>query len=98
MKMKEISVAILSPFPCNACGQCCRRIHQSAQTAYLDRGDGVCRHFDENTKLCQIYAERPLVCRVADYYLTHLADKITWHHFVKLNVAICQQWQQENSE
>lgn len=96
--MKNTPADVLSPFPCNACGQCCRHVYQSKHTAYLDRGDGICRHFNESTKLCQIYAERPLVCRVADYYLTHLTDKMTWHHFVQLNKIICQQWQQESSE
>lgn len=37
----------LLPFPCTACGQCCRNVHLSDQTAYLDRGDGTCLHFNE---------------------------------------------------
>lgn len=83
------------PFPCNACGACCRRVNQSGQTSFLDRGDGSCRHFDVHTKLCTIYEQRPLVCRVEDFYAKHLEQKIAWHDFVQLNVAICQQWQRE---
>lgn len=82
------------PFPCNACGECCRRVNQSEQTAFLDRGDGTCRHFDESSKLCQIYSQRPLVCRVEEYYVTHLSKRITWQKFVQLNVEICQKFQQ----
>lgn len=62
----------------------------SELTTYLDRGDGVCRHFDEQTNLCGIYAEKPLVCRVEDYYKTHLSHIYEWNEFVKLNLDICQ--------
>lgn len=82
-----------SPFPCNACGECCRRVNQSEETTFLDRGDGTCRYFDEQTKLCTIYENRPLVCRVEDYYVAHLSQIITWHDFVQINVSFCQKWQ-----
>lgn len=85
-----------TPFPCNACGLCCRKVAQSKQTAWLDRGDGVCRHFDEQTYLCSIYAQRPLICRVEDYYQAHLSKQFSWEEFVNINVAICEQFQQEN--
>lgn len=81
----------LSPFPCNGCGKCCEQIRNSPQTAYLDRGDGTCRHFDEQTRRCLIYQNRPLVCRVEDYYRTHLSHIYEWEEFVKLNLAICEQ-------
>lgn len=29
----------LTPFPCNSCGKCCRRVNLSEQTRFLDRGD-----------------------------------------------------------
>ncbi|WP_455810544.1 YkgJ family cysteine cluster protein [Pseudomonas graminis] len=80
----------LTPFPCNACGKCCRRVGASAETAFLDRGDGICRHFQEDTHLCTIYETRPLVCRVEDYYRARLKDVIAWDEFVRLNVDICE--------
>ncbi|OBX50248.1 YkgJ family cysteine cluster protein [Moraxella nonliquefaciens] len=82
----------LSPFPCTACGLCCRRVHMSDVTAYLDRGDGICRHLDIKTNLCDIYDTRPLVCRVEAYYKTYLADT-SWDGFVRLNLDICQKLQ-----
>ena len=54
---------MLSPFPCTACGKCCQNVDKSEQTVFLDRGDGTCRHFNEDTKLCLIYENRPLVCQ-----------------------------------
>lgn len=77
------------PFPCTACGKCCRQVHRNKQIASLDRGDGVCRHFDVQSNLCTIYHDRPLFCRVEDYYKTYLADKITWEEFVVLNLQVC---------
>lgn len=84
------------PFPCTACGLCCRRVHLSAETAFLNRGDGVCRHFDEQTNLCSIYAQRPLVCRVEDYYRAHFSTQFNWDEFVRMNVAVCEMFQQED--
>ncbi len=78
-----------SPFPCNGCGKCCRKVSNSPQTKWLDRGDSVCRHFDEDLNVCTIYEVRPLVCRVEDYYDSYLSDKISWSEFVKLNMEIC---------
>lgn len=83
------------PFPCTACGECCRRVAQSEQTAFLDRGDGICRYFDEPSKLCTIYDTRPLVCRVEDYYVAHLSEVIDWQDFVQINIALCQKWQNQ---
>ncbi len=79
----------MTAFPCTACGKCCKNVHLSPQTDYLNRGDGTCRHFDDNTKLCSIYQDRPLVCRVEEYYEKHLADLYKWNDFVKINLAIC---------
>jgi Fe-S-cluster containining protein len=77
------------PFPCNGCGKCCRLVDRSRETAWLDRGDGTCRHFDESTLRCAIYETRPLVCRVQEYHSQHLARRISWTEFVKINLEIC---------
>ena len=79
----------LAPFPCNGCGKCCELVDRSPETARLDRGDGVCRHFDETSRGCAIYASRPLVCRVQDYYVQHLAERLPWPEFVRINQEIC---------
>lgn len=46
---------------CSKCGNCCR----IAGLAYpdLNRGDGVCKFYNEETKLCKDYENRPEVCR-----------------------------------
>nr|WP_159676003.1 YkgJ family cysteine cluster protein [Enhydrobacter sp. AX1] len=82
-----------SSFPCSSCGLCCKSLSNNPLATDLNRGDGVCRHLDEETKLCKIYTERPLVCRVEDFYNTFLTDKYSWDGFVKLNLAICEKLQ-----
>lgn len=77
-------------FPCTACGKCCRLVGINEKTAFLNRGDGICRYFDERTNLCTIYESRPLVCRVKDYWKLYLQDKYSWDEFIQLNIAICQ--------
>lgn len=88
-----MTMTVLKPFPCDACGLCCRRVSESVETAFLDRSDGVCRHFDEQTHLCTIYDERPLVCRVEEYYQANLSSVVTWYAFIDLNVKICNELQ-----
>lgn len=76
-------------FPCTSCGKCCRNVSLSKQTAFLDRGDSICRYFNEDTNLCTIYNQRPLVCRVEDYYDVFLSDKYDWDEFVEINLKAC---------
>jgi len=83
----------ISPFPCNGCGKCCRHVDRSQETSWLDRGDAVCRHFDEFTNRCLIYADRPLVCRVEAYYLRYFSESVDWDDFVKFNMDICRDLQ-----
>lgn len=80
----------MTPFPCSACGKCCRRVNLSEQTASLDRGDGICRHLDTQTNLCTIYHERPLIYQVEAYYKKYLSEQISWQDFAQINMEICQ--------
>lgn len=94
---KFINTKTLTPFPCTACGLCCRHVHLSEQTAYLDRGDGICQFLDTNTNLCQIYDDRPLICQVENYYRIHFKEKMDWETFVNLNLEVCHQLQNQHS-
>jgi len=84
----------LRPFPCDQCGLCCQNVHLAAQTAFLDRGDGTCRHYQANSKRCAIYEQRPDVCRVDRQYVLHYAPCCTWDEFVAANLRVCA-WLQE---
>lgn len=83
-------------FPCTSCGECCKNVHLSELTAYLDRGDGTCHHFDSIKNLCTIYKDRPLVCRVEDYYYQYLSNIYEWEEFIQLNLNICRTLQTQS--
>lgn len=91
---KLINTKTLTPFPCTACGLCCKNVHLSDITAYLDRGDSVCKFLNLNTNLCNIYETRPLVCRVDEFYLMHFEKQMDWDLFIEPNLEICKQLQQ----
>lgn len=50
-------------FKCNRCGVCCKHVADVEEAEFLDRGDGVCKYYDDNLKnaqsmtLDQIYVE-----------------------------------------
>lgn len=81
---------MIDAFPCNACGACCRSLGGVSIYAELDRGDGVCRHLDDESNLCRIYAERPTICRVSDMY-DRFFDHLSWPEFVTLNLKACEE-------
>src|SRR5690606_1078345 len=86
-----------SNFPCSQCGECCRRVHLLAETSSLDRGDGTCRHFDDDLKHCRIYQRRPDICRVDRQYELHYRSVTTWESFVEMNQAACKALQLASS-
>lgn len=83
----------LTPFPCTSCGECCRRVYLSSETESLDRGDGVCKYFNDNANICLNYENRPLICRVEDYYKQNLKDTVSWEYFVMINLEVCRDFQ-----
>jgi hypothetical protein len=76
-------------FPCNNCGACCKSIRLSTLTDWLDRGDGVCRHFDDIQNTCTIYENRPEVCNVRVMYEKHYQSQFNWTEFVVVNQKAC---------
>ncbi len=77
-------------FDCDRCGLCCRNIRLANFNHELDRGDGVCKNFDETTNLCRIYAERPIFCNVDAYYEKFLSQTMSREDFYKLNHDACE--------
>ncbi|KAA9176459.1 YkgJ family cysteine cluster protein [Delftia sp. BR1] len=80
----------MTPFPCAQCGLCCQHVHLAAETQYLDRGDGTCKHYASATKSCSIYLERPNICRVDLQFQTKYIKLYTWEEFVEANRRACQ--------
>lgn len=42
-------------FKCDKCGLCCENLKMSSLYKELDRGDGICKNYDVNTKLCNLF-------------------------------------------
>ncbi len=80
-------------FECNKCGMCCRNLQNSVLYDELNRGDGICRYLNGN--LCSIYEERPLICRVDDFYNVYLKDEISLLDYYKLNYDACNMLKNE---
>ena len=77
-------------FSCDKCGLCCMHINESNLDDGMNRGDGVCRFFDDDTHLCKIYDERPIFCNVDKFYEEHLADKFSIEEYYQVNYKSCK--------
>ncbi len=77
-------------FPCTQCGKCCTNVDLAPETALLDRGDGVCRFLDTNTKLCGIYESRPDICRIDLQFRRNYSQQFSWEQFIELNLQVCE--------
>ncbi|WP_021168228.1 hypothetical protein SOV_52320 [Sporomusa ovata DSM 2662] len=59
---------------------------------YLNRGDGVCIYFNCATKLCSIYKERPIICRVDDAYEQYFRNEFTLQEYYEENYKACEKF------
>lgn len=82
-------------FYCDKCGLCCQHISNIDIYRSLDNGNGVCVNFDESTKLCKIYSERPLICRVDEAYDALFKNKISKEEYYRLNYLACNKLKSE---
>lgn len=84
-----------SPFPCSQCGLCCQHVNRSEETRFLDRGDGVCKHYNAAQKNCNIYHDRPAICRVDVMYQQRYQHSYTWEQFITINQQVCDLLQEQ---
>lgn len=77
-------------FYCDKCGLCCMHINESSFDNDMDRGDGVCRFFDDKTHLCKIYSERPIFCNVDKFYEEYFKDKYSIEEYYSVNYESCK--------
>ena len=77
-------------FPCYKCGLCCTHVNVAEATRFLDRGDGICYHYNDAKNLCSIYEDRPDICRVDKQYTLNYSHQYSWEDFVQLNLLACE--------
>ena len=79
----------VTPFPCSKCGLCCQNVDVNILYHDLDRGDGVCYYYEEGSKECSIYNDRPDICNITTMFNTYFSH-MSWVEFVKLNQSVCE--------
>ena len=77
----------INKFNCDACGECCRHINLIPQLNEFDNGSGTCIHLKGN--LCDIYENRPEICRVDVMYKEHYSTQYTIEEFYNINYSAC---------
>ena len=77
-------------YQCEKCGACCRNLDKSEIYKHLDRGDGCCKYYNDETKLCSIYDSRPIICRVDDIYETQFKNIIDKESYYFSNHEACK--------
>ena len=80
-------------FECTKCGECCRNLNKSPLYKDLDDGNGICIYLKGN--LCDIYHNRPLLCRVDECYQLFFKDKIGLEEYYQLNYEMCRKLQKK---
>lgn len=79
----------MTKFLCSGCGACC--LTAGGRFGLPDRGDGVCSNYNEKTKKCNIYENRPEVCKMNKFYLKvkKYIPFMNEKWFYKLNTRAC---------
>ena len=81
-------------FQCRKCGKCCTLFRlfpeDSEWRLKLDSGDGTCRYFDRQSRLCSIYDTRPLICNNARFYDECLKDSMSREEFDSFLNEYCE--------
>lgn len=78
-------------FKCDKCGLCCMHIGKIGKEFGLDRNDGVCKFLNMETKLCEIYNKRPIICNVDKYYEKYLSTLCSKHNYYEANYSVCKE-------
>jgi len=66
-------------------------MHIGASPIYsdLDRGDGICKYFVVDTRLCSIYKKRPILCNVDKAYEVYFENIVTRKEYYEANYKSC---------
>ena len=80
-------------FPCERCGCCCRKVGELKFVQNMALSDGTCKYLDKQSNLCKIYDNRPIFCRVDDFYDKFLSQTISRDEFYQKNKVKCRLFQ-----
>lgn len=80
-------------FHCTKCGACCRSVGTNDIYKHLADDTGICRYYDPKSRLCTIYEERPLICRVDEGYIKWFKEVMSMEEYYELNYKACTELQ-----
>ncbi|WP_298496413.1 MULTISPECIES: YkgJ family cysteine cluster protein [Helicobacter] len=83
-------------FPCTHCGICCKHITNIAELADFDMGNGICKHLNLQSNECEIYENRPDICRVDVIFEKVYRKFFSKSEFYALNISACEALQAIN--
>ena len=73
---------------CTQCGKCCENVKYIVPNFALK--DGTCCHLNVETRKCNIYFERPLVCRVDERHETNLKYFMSKDQYYTQQQIMCE--------
>lgn len=82
-------------FPCSSCGLCCQNITDVIELKDFNLGNGVCKHFNLITNSCDIYEDRPDICRVDKMFEIKYNKYFTKEEFYVENAKVCNKIQDQ---
>ena len=82
-------------FPCTSCGLCCQNITNVIELNDFDRGNGVCKYLNLISNQCEIYDDRPDICRVDKMYKKEYSHVYTKEAFYIENAKVCNTLQEQ---
>ena len=82
-------------FPCTGCGLCCQNITNIEELTAYDLGNGTCKYFDSISNKCEIYDDRPNICRVDKMFDLVYSKEFTQEEFYIGNAKVCNQLQEK---
>lgn len=85
-------------FKCDKCGLCCRNLKKSSIYKELDKGDGICKYYDIDSKLCTIYSKRPLICNIDKSYYNYFQTFLSLDKYYELNYEVCKKLKKEDQK
>ncbi len=82
-------------FPCTSCGLCCQNIAGIGDLRDYDIGNGVCKHFNSITHSCDIYDDRPDICKIDKMFEIEYSKYFTKKEFYIENAKVCNTLQDQ---
>jgi Fe-S-cluster containining protein len=76
---------------CESCGaQCCRNWNLQRFDPSIVDENGVCIYLNQETNLCTIYNNRPVFCRVYEYYWQVKSNEMSLEEYLRKSKVGCK--------